>query len=69
MSQADRLLRWLRAHPDSTILEITYGLHPFVSNPRARMSDLREQGHRIVWEGRPARFRLIEAPAQMVAFG
>jgi len=65
MTQSARLLAYLRSHPDSTILEITYGLHPFVSNPRARISDLRAAGHRIGWSGRPARFRLIEAPVQM----
>lgn len=72
MGQADRLLAFLRAHPGCSALEITYGLEPFVANPRARISDLRAKGHTINAE-RDARgvfrFYLVEAPVQLAAFG
>jgi hypothetical protein len=65
MTQAERVLDYIRSHPDCTMLDLTYGLFPFVSNPRARISDLRAQGYRIEASGRPARFRLYEAPVQL----
>ena len=43
MTQTDRLQKYLREHPGATIAEITFGLQPFVANPRARISDLRKQ--------------------------
>ncbi len=66
LSQAERVLDYIRAHPDCTMLDLTYGLFPFVANPRARISDLRAAGHVIVASGRPARFRVVEEPVQMV---
>lgn len=47
MTQNERVLAFLRAHPLATALEIGMGVHPWVSNPRARISDLRAQGHVI----------------------
>ena len=43
MTQTQRLLTFLRGHDGATIAEITFGLQPFVANPRARISDLRKQ--------------------------
>jgi hypothetical protein len=37
-----RILRWLRAHPDSSVMEIRFAL--FISNVTARMSDCRKDG-------------------------
>ena len=64
MTQAERVLDYIRSHPDCTMLDLTYGLFPFVANPRARISDLRAAGHVIEASGRPARYRVVE-PAQM----
>lgn len=47
MKQNERVLAFLRAHPLATALDIAHGCHPWVSNPRARISDLRAQGHVI----------------------
>ena len=65
LTQAERVLDFIRSHPDCTMLDLTYGLFPFVANPRARISDLRAAGHRIEASGRPARYRVVEA-AQLV---
>ena len=64
LTQNERVLDFIRSHPDCTILDLTYGLYPFVSNPRARISDLRAAGYVIEASGRPARYRVVEA-AQM----
>jgi hypothetical protein len=64
MTQVERVLDYIRSHPDCTMLDLTYGLYPFVSNPRARISDLRAAGHVIEASGRPARYRVVE-PAQI----
>ena len=48
MTQTERIVRFLREHPGCTILELTEGLHPFVANPRARISDARKAGHDVV---------------------
>lgn len=45
MTQNDRVLAYLRAHPGATAMELTFGLQPFVANPRARISDLRAAGY------------------------
>lgn len=37
-----RIVRWLRDHPGSSVMEIRFAL--FISNVTARMSDCREQG-------------------------
>lgn len=47
MTQSDRVLAFLRSHPQATALDIAHGCHPWVSNPRARISDLRANGHVI----------------------
>lgn len=47
MTQNQRVLAFLRGHPRATAIEIGMGVHPWVSNPRARISDLRAQGHVI----------------------
>jgi len=47
MTQSQRVLAYLRAHPRATALEIGMGVHPWVSNPRARISDLRAAGYVI----------------------
>lgn len=44
MTQTERIVAFLRAHPDATTMELQFGLAPFVSNPRARISDARAQG-------------------------
>lgn len=47
MTQSDRVLRFLREHDGATAMELTMGLDPYVSNVRARISDLRAEGHVI----------------------
>jgi hypothetical protein len=46
-TQAERVLAYLRANPGATALDIAHGCHPWVSNPRARISDLRAAGHDV----------------------
>jgi hypothetical protein len=41
MTQNDRVLAYLRAHPGSTAMELSLGIEPYISNVRARISDLR----------------------------
>lgn len=48
MTQNDRVLRFLMTHDGPTAMEITLALHPYVSNVRARISDLRAHGNNIV---------------------
>ncbi len=45
LTQSERVLAFLRAHPLATALDIAHGCHPWVSNPRARISDLRAAGY------------------------
>lgn len=45
MTQADRLLRWIRANPGTSSLEITVALG--IVNTTGRISDLRAAGHVI----------------------
>lgn len=47
LTQNERVLAFLRDHPLATALDIAHGCHPWVSNPRARISDLRAQGYVI----------------------
>jgi len=63
VTQAERVLDYIRSHPDCTMLDLTYGLYPFVSNPRARISDLRAAGYVIEASGRPARYRVVRDAA------
>lgn len=46
-TQAQRVLAFIEANPGCTTMDIQLGLSPFVSNPRARISDLRIAGHVI----------------------
>ena len=61
MTQTDRLVRWLRANPGSTSLEITQALS--IVNVTGRVSDARAEGFVIECrrvDGR-ARYYLREA--------
>jgi hypothetical protein len=42
-TDVDRIVAWLREHPDSTVMEVRFAL--YISNVTARMSDARERGH------------------------
>lgn len=68
MTQTQRVVAWIRANPGTTVMELQLALHPFVSNPRARISDARAAGHVIEcarrFDGQMG-FRLIEAPEQL----
>jgi helix-turn-helix protein len=70
-TQSDRVLAFLRDHPLATALDIAHGCHPWVSNPRARISDLRAAGYTIKpvrrADGRTG-FR-VEENEQAVMFG
>lgn len=46
-TQNERVLAYLRAHPGATAMELAHGCSPWVSNPRARISDLRANGYRV----------------------
>jgi len=69
-TQATRLLRFLRANPGSSSLEITDALR--LPNVTGRVSDLREAGYVVLCirdrEG-VARYRLVERPAQLTLTG
>ena len=74
MTQNDRVLAFLRANPEATALDIAHGCHPWVSNPRARISDLRANGYTIQMvrrtDGRNG-FRVVEPepePVQVALF-
>jgi hypothetical protein len=72
MTQSDRVLAYLRQHPLATVMELSFGLQPFVANPRARISDLRAAGYVVRPEKRPdgrTGFRVVEAPVQTALFG
>lgn len=47
VTQNERVLEFLRSNPGCTALDIAHGCHPWVSNPRARISDLRAKGYVI----------------------
>ena len=47
MTQNERVLAFLRSNPGATALDIAHGCHPWVSNPRARISDLRAANYVI----------------------
>ncbi len=48
MTQRDRILAYIRSHPGCTTMELQLNVHPFISNPRARISDLRAEGIPVV---------------------
>ena len=63
MTQTDRVLAFLRANPGATSLDVAHGCSPWISNPRARISDLRAAGHVIEPIRRPdgkTGFRVVE---------
>ncbi len=61
MNQTQRLIRWLRANPDASSLELTMALG--IVNVTGRVSDARKAGHVI--EARRVeghwRYRLVES--------
>ena len=44
LTQAQRVHRYIKAHPGCTTLDLLRGLDPPCTNPRARISDLRKEG-------------------------
>lgn len=69
-SQNERVLDYLRRHPGASALQIINALA--IPNYRARVSDLRAQGHNIEAKRDKwglFRYRVVEAPAQLAAFG
>jgi len=70
MTQAQRLLRYLRENPGASSLEITLGTR--IVNVTGRVSDLRAAGYVVMCirdrEG-VARYRLVERPAQLTLTG
>ena len=70
MTQTERLIRFLRSHPQATSLEITLACE--IVNVTGRVSDARAQGYVIECErrfdGRQS-YRLIDEPVQLRAFG
>jgi hypothetical protein len=63
ITQSERVLEFIRTHQGCSTMELIYGLQPHVSNPRARISDLRAAGHRIV--ATRGRYHLVTVPAQV----
>ena len=65
MTQADRLLAYLRANPGASSLEIVRDT--LIINTTGRISDLRAKGHRIhSWRTESGiwRYAVLEAPVQ-----
>ena len=70
-TQTERVRRFIRDHDAPTAMEIAHGCSPWVSNPRARISDLRAEGYVIEKVRRSdgqTGFRLVE-PGQRTLFG
>lgn len=68
MTQAERVLEFIRTHPACSTMELQYGLDPFVANPRARISDLRAAGYHIECvrdEDGVQRYRVVEPVGQL----
>jgi len=64
------VLAFLRANPGATALDIAHGLHPWCSNPRARISDLRAAGYIVRPEKRAdgkTGFRVVEPSSVQMA--
>lgn len=59
-----RIVRWLRDHPGSSVMEIRFAL--FISNVTARMSDCRKEGYEFAkWRDEHGVFRYrIREPGQ-----
>jgi hypothetical protein len=71
MTQNEQVLDYLRRYPGSTAHEVENGCRPIVSNPRARMSDLRKLGYRIEKVkrgGRKTGFVVIDPEPVQIAF-
>lgn len=70
MTQTERLIAFLRTHPEATSLEVTLACG--IVNVTGRISDARAAGHVIEcvrrFDGRQG-YRLVEQPVQLVAFG
>jgi hypothetical protein len=69
VTQTDRLVRFLRANPGTSSLELTVALR--LVNVTGRVSDARAEGYVIdaVRVDGVFRYYLREAPVQLVAFG
>jgi hypothetical protein len=70
VTQSERLLAFLRLNPGASSLEITVALR--LVNVTGRISDLRAEGYVIdAWRAtdRVWRYRVVEAPVQLGAFG
>jgi hypothetical protein len=66
MTQTERLVEFLRSHPEATSLEITLACN--IVNVTGRVSDARAQGVDIVCERRAdgrQGYRIVERPEQM----
>jgi len=64
-TQNARVLAYIRAHPGATVQECAAAMEPWISNIRARHSDLRLRGFDVVCERRPDGFdgfRLVDGP-------
>jgi len=64
-TQCARVLAFIRAHPGATVQECAAAMEPWISNIRARHSDLRLRGFDVRCERRPDGFdgfRLVEGP-------
>lgn len=60
-TDVQRIVRWLRDHPGSSVMEIRFAL--FISNVTARMSDARLEGVEFVkWRDDKGvfRYRIVE---------
>lgn len=77
LTQTERVRRFIEDNPGCTVLDMARGLEPFVSNPRARISDVRaelerEGGHYdVVCEKRDGAGHFYirsTGPVQLAAF-
>jgi len=71
MTDADRIVRFLREHPGSSVMDIRFAL--FISNVTARMSDARADGVTFVkWRDDRGvyRYRVVDPePVQLAMAG
>lgn len=64
MTQTERVIKFIREHPGCTTLDLLRGMDPPITNPRARISDIRKlPGFDVECKSVDgvARYRLIEA--------
>ena len=63
-TDTQRIVRWLRDHPSSSVMEIRFAL--FISNVTARMSDARKEGYEFAkWRDEHGVFRYrVREPGQ-----